>query len=541
MFQFLNRQLLFQYFMQSITVACLSTGCVQRHPPSVGSVPGGERPTPSSTHPSAPTPTSQGPGEAISAPSNAMSSPPSSHSDGAVDGSGGNTVQSSPEQVEQVIASVKEKLKLAFHRILILEGEGNKAIEESTYALAQVLSQPSSLINEKLAQLQIRPSDEECETETGEPKKRKSSGIVCLSRLRLKTVAPEALQIQVLALAAHEFSHVLEFDETTAKGVQQWFLLHPKIVLPNLEVLRALVTDLDGISYDVAHAMKDIVGSFFDPAIFCQDRAQLQAQTQSVSDDLLLYNKFVLPNSVSGRIVKLWINLQNATYDCGILTADALRSTAIRLKMLRSLDKWVEEYIQLLPGLHNYIGPESGLPLLNPSAAEEWTEAKTMLPFLGKPKSDVPLNRVEAISCSLQSSESDDSKKSEPILLKKIEIEHPPSGTHTFEGRFKVHSIDGIKEELGLRLTLALYPWPAVFDLYVENAGTGNDTARVSAYHLDNATLSEFYGLKTKIVAALQKRSVEQFSFSFQVHSAAVLHSRPVPGPIYALRCKFND
>ncbi len=168
---------------------------------------------------------------------------------GGVDSSGGDLLTSSAQDVEAALEQIEEKAyQVAFRMAYELNSpdktEFEKIFGQNTYQLMRDLfikrNRKGQLLAQALDEKSVRWNlqNEACESSTEHNKagsaKWNSDGQaeVCLSKNHLRKMSPNSLQVDVLALAFHELSHLFDYDEEKAQAVQNFVLKNKGMVWP---------------------------------------------------------------------------------------------------------------------------------------------------------------------------------------------------------------------------------------------------------------------------------------------------------------------
>lgn len=165
---------------------------------------------------------------------------------GTADGSGGNTVRSQNQRIQKVLfdperphMSLNRRLEIAFHRLSAVGG-----FEDLFRRMFAANGRPdlaTAIRNLKFV-LRERP----CSTAQGQHSDMAvANGVVCVSASRLRQIPPESLEIQMLALAAHELAHERGISsEVEANRVRDFFLLSQDFFMAPVPNLAALQIEL---------------------------------------------------------------------------------------------------------------------------------------------------------------------------------------------------------------------------------------------------------------------------------------------------------
>lgn len=154
---------------------------------------------------------------------------------GGVDGSGGDGLTSSPEEVEEQYQKLKEEAfdaiyRMGFWAAFSNEVEFDKKFGSGTYrVLKSILTKTddvnSALYNLKNGKIIYKPKrDASCSATEGHrdsaAKGKNGEGEICISLLNMRRYTNNALIIQMVALTLHEILHLYEYPESTAKQLQ---------------------------------------------------------------------------------------------------------------------------------------------------------------------------------------------------------------------------------------------------------------------------------------------------------------------------------
>jgi hypothetical protein len=189
----------------------------------------------------------------VSAPTTPIA-PAAPSEEGTVGGGGGDLTVSTVEQVEESILKQRELLKKAFFRVQLFTkptrssrrpyGEAIPAdVQKILNSMMDGNLKNSMPVLEFLTQVEFQIEKEKPCVALDEKHHDGSaigSKIICLSVPRLQRIAKENLDLNILALAAHELSHLYGFEEGDAVKVQQFFITNSSLTLPTTLALNEL-------------------------------------------------------------------------------------------------------------------------------------------------------------------------------------------------------------------------------------------------------------------------------------------------------------
>ncbi len=162
---------------------------------------------------------------------------------GGIDGSGGDSVQSSLQEVQKAFA---EEIKLLPSRLqrmsgerLMLEefaydhsfGSGAKKLVLDFLKLKDYSSQLAQALEEQ--KIRIQSQNATCETKdgnhAGSAKGNLEQGEICISYEKLRAITPIVLNQEIFGLLIHELSHLSGFDEAKAVKLQKLLMYNRNI------------------------------------------------------------------------------------------------------------------------------------------------------------------------------------------------------------------------------------------------------------------------------------------------------------------------
>ncbi len=194
---------------------------------------------------------------------------------------GGDLLKSSPEQVKESIAKQRQLLKKAFSLLEIvlkdMRDQEDKDLRRIPPELAAVLSDvifgnrfnsiPAAKLLDEVAML---PNESEpCEASD---KKHNAASVLgpkslCLSIPYLRVLAPQDLDLNILALLIHEFTHLYGYDDTHAVNIQEYLAANDGLIMPSPTELRHLVDLLMDWQANTALAREQLTNDVNDAGI----------------------------------------------------------------------------------------------------------------------------------------------------------------------------------------------------------------------------------------------------------------------------------
>lgn len=170
---------------------------------------------------------------------------PPTESGGGIDGSGGDVLQSTLEQVQKAFDESINNLDqtiYAIHRMHKLDQETyDYMFEKGAHTLVGAFLDPkrtnesSPEMADSIAQGKIRilAKNEDCKTSDashdGSAIGDHKSGTICLSLTRLQKIPVKSLNEEIFLLLIHELSHLSGFNENQAVALQKLFSRNPNL------------------------------------------------------------------------------------------------------------------------------------------------------------------------------------------------------------------------------------------------------------------------------------------------------------------------
>lgn len=176
---------------------------------------------------------------------------------GGIDGSGGNTAQSSLEEVQKAFDEIQKELyerfvQIAQHRAMDPEVVDFISERNAHQTLKDLFknfdpSKESAFNNPfskalKNGNVRIIPQETDCQTRDsshdGSATGNLEKGEICISLSRLTKLPARVLHEEIFLLLVHEMSHLAGFNEQNAEYFQRFFLRHPKLYQSQIEATK---------------------------------------------------------------------------------------------------------------------------------------------------------------------------------------------------------------------------------------------------------------------------------------------------------------
>jgi hypothetical protein len=181
-------------------------------------------------------------GPAQAAP-NQPGAPVAHNGGGGIDGSGGDSVHSSLEQVKKAFSEEAAALQKRLSYMTMKYSQADELVYDFQFGRGSrklvgdflLMSQPdqnTSPLSEGLRSqtIQIKPQLEACQSKdglrSGSAKGNYKNGEICISYQELQKISPFSLNLEIFSVLIHELSHLSGFDE--AKAVQIQYLVYQK-------------------------------------------------------------------------------------------------------------------------------------------------------------------------------------------------------------------------------------------------------------------------------------------------------------------------
>ncbi|MEW6056831.1 MAG: hypothetical protein AB1540_09465 [Bdellovibrionota bacterium] len=252
------------------------------------------------------------------------------HSLGGIDSSGGNATRSSKEQVAEAIDKLKPLLKNMFVRL------GNAIVSQrSLENTNQVPTDIKSILTSMFKGNTVNPKqlltfledssfalearqEGPCTDKDGQHADASASpaGKICFSISRLTRIPPPNLQLELMALTAHELAHTYGFGETDATSLQVFLIENAKLALPGQNELKKL-KEFYNITNESLTKLEVAIMSTMKKEVVCAAVGELVA-------DALSYYKLGatkdgsvwLPHSTVSELVLFWSMAKTASSYC---------------------------------------------------------------------------------------------------------------------------------------------------------------------------------------------------------------------------------
>jgi hypothetical protein len=249
---------------------------------------------------------------------------------GGIDTSGGDLMKASEEEVNQALANIESKTMLLLSRLSLIVGtdsklQFNEEFGTGSYELMRpfVYAQTKELVNPyyalKSGTILFHVRDEAC-TEDNQAKDGSAyvgsdgRGFICLSRQGLRKLSPESIQLDILALAAHEISHVYGFDESKAQAVQKFILQNKSAVWPSDTAIadaKKVIEDILINSIQISELSRQRKFS-----LACVKAENMNQRMVEIEAKILKNSALRLPKALSFPILSLLADLQEINGAC---------------------------------------------------------------------------------------------------------------------------------------------------------------------------------------------------------------------------------
>lgn len=346
---------------------------------------------------------------------------------GGVDGSGGPASKSTPLQVEEAIGRVLKNLKASWNRVAVVYVIDSKADPEkseslfgdATPVISKMLKGDGSkiqpiLINLRAGKIQTQIEREKPCPKTGEEDEegaygQDGEGTLCFSVPRLRRLAPESLDLELLALASHGIAHLyFSKDESDPRLVQKFFKENTSLTLPNphlVEIVKQFQRDWEKVTMELE-------SNFYfnkSDSVICQTLGKTHSLLTKYEFLNPMNPKIRLDVKLTMQITLLWGLAKRASGFCGVnadishgLLEDKKVEEADRTALMRNLLLWRAEIPNIGRKIESFIDPEAKLPNWDFQRASFFLAAYESLPYArlkGLDLKEIQDLRPENISC----------------------------------------------------------------------------------------------------------------------------------------------
>lgn len=270
---------------------------------------------------------------------------------GGIDSSGGDTLKSTKEQVSEALKDITSKLIIAKKRLSLslsqydVKDKSDNELFKKEYNSDDLALMTRFILKNKIdltkvtadskeRRIDIRDIDfknviiniKEDDYCIGDKQHKAASatgtidgGEICLSAKAFMTVAPEALQSQVITLALHEVAHLYGFNEDEASRIQKFLLENMFTHTPTDASIKRLETNLETLYYATT-ALLSSVARFDSDVEVCNNLGNIN---RSIIETLNIHtiDKTIKLNRTWDRdFFVTYLEAQNAMRYCGLNT-----------------------------------------------------------------------------------------------------------------------------------------------------------------------------------------------------------------------------